>query len=337
MEIEEVVRQFNLAITYEEESKLVPLLIDYFEIQGPSNFRLVFWRKSSLDKKQSFIRGLFNQLISLPSERKLNILKMIRNLFIDSEPEVKEKFLMIIYAALFEKKNYKISLSALDFFTQMFSFFTPDEKRNVFGKLIDFIQMAEEDIADEGINAITNILADLTVEQRKELFETLVELAKGKNLRKKYVSLENLEQLIKSYPSEFPTSEMSLVFNNVKEILEKNLKLTDSKSILSMIRFLLLFEKLFDEGFEHKILRMIEICIKHLEEEHKRELVNVLISFWKSNKFLSVESFSTVILPFLIQLNKDKNDLEENLYQAFEDFLELIWEQLPDKEKNKFY
>jgi hypothetical protein len=44
-----------------------------------------------------------------------------------------------------------------------------------------------------------------------------------------------------------------------------------------------------------------------------------------------------VILPFLIELNKDKNTLDENLYQAFEDLLELIWDQIPDKEKNKFY
>jgi hypothetical protein len=121
LEIEEIVKKFISAKTYEEESKFIPLLIEYFENKGPSNFRLVFWRRSPLDKKQSFIRGIFNQLITLPSDRKLDILKMIRNLFIDSEPEVKEKFLMIIYAALFEKNNYKIALSALDFFTQMFS------------------------------------------------------------------------------------------------------------------------------------------------------------------------------------------------------------------------
>ncbi len=105
--------------------------------------------------------------------------------------------------------------------------------------------MTEEDIADEGINAVTNILPELTVDQRKELFDILVELSKRKNLRIKYVALENLDQIIRAYPSEFPTKETGPIFKKVNEIIEKNLKLTDPKSILSLIRLVLAFEKLY--------------------------------------------------------------------------------------------
>jgi hypothetical protein len=337
MSIEEIVDQFNDAKTYEEESKLVPALIDYFETKGPSNFRLVFWKKTTLEKKDTFIRGLFNHLISLPSARKLDILKIIRNLFIDSEAQVKEKFLMIIYAALFEKKNYKIALSALDFFTQMYTFFTDEEKRDVFGKLLDFIQIADPDISDEGINAITNILQEFTKDQRKELFEVLTDLTKKKDLRIKYVSFENLEQLLHNYPIEFPTQEQSPFFKKVQEIAEKNVKLMDSKTILSLIRLYLLFEKIFDKSDEEYILKMLEICIKHLDEEFTRELVSVLILFCKSMKFTLYDSLSKQIIPFVVQLNKDKNNLNENLYETLEEFLELIWDNLSDADKAKFY
>jgi len=127
----DIVEKFNNSQKFEEEMQYFPSLLELFEDKGPSNFRLYFWRKASLEKKEAFIRALFNHLITLSSNRKLELLKLVRNLFIDSEPDIKKQFIMIIYSALFEKINFKITLMALDFLLKCIPFL-PMKKRKRF-------------------------------------------------------------------------------------------------------------------------------------------------------------------------------------------------------------
>ncbi|MHA1338973.1 MAG: hypothetical protein ACTSRZ_13445 [Promethearchaeota archaeon] len=337
-EFKRVAENFNNASTFEEEMKVFPQLLDLFEIRGPSNFRLYFWRKASIEKKESFIRALFNYIILVPSSRKLELLKLVRNLFIDSETEIKKQFLMIVYAALFEKKNYKIALAALDFFTQMYSFFTESEKKEVFGHLIDFIKMSEPDIADEGINAIGNILQYLEKRQRLEFFNLLIKICKKRTEDQlKYVALENLDNLIEQYPSEFPVTERKIIFQKIKEIGEKVKKSKDPRVILSYLRNLVKFNILFDKKEEENLINYIKIVSKRLEGEYARDFLEILIKVRKTLKFYSVDEFLKPTLSYILELYKKRDLLNQVVKNKFDEFLELIWDSISDELKDKFY
>ncbi len=333
--IAEIVEKFINASDFKNEMQLLPDLIDYFENKGPSNFRLAFWNEASLEKKEVFIRGLFNHLISLPSEEKIIILKILRNLFIDSEKIIKKKTLMIFYSALLEKNNFKISISALDFFTHMFSFFSKEEKSDIFGKLMLFIDIAEEDIADEGINAIGTIIEYFTSEMRVEFFNVLCKLTKKKNLRIKYVSFENLEYLIKNYPNEFPIDVTSKIYSKIFDIGEKSLKIKDTKTIMSYLRLILLFNVLFDKKNEKKIQNKIDFCIDN--EADPKEILFIIIKFLQSLKFLSYEQNFKKIVSYVLKIIKKRIEFNPIVIQMTEEIIEIIWEFLPDSEKDKFY
>ena len=335
--INKLTKKFNSGKSYEEEYKSIPSLTTYFLQKGPSNFRLHFWMKTSIDKKESFIRGFFNYLIEVPSEKKLDLLKLLRNLFIDQEESIKEKLLMIFYAALFEKKNYKISLSALDFFITTWKFFAAKEKNNIFGKLLDFMEMADYDIADEGINAVGGIIDELSLNQRKEYFNKLFEISIKKNEYLSYICFENLLILIKNYPEEFPSTKKTSTFKKIEIIAKKNKKLKDSKYILSLLRLYIHFESLFDKNNERFFQERIDLCMKEDKDNLYKEILQILLLFWPSIKFISYDNALDKVTPFILRIYKNKNSYNEYVVDLLAKYSQLVWDYLPNEEKKNFY
>ncbi|MHA1820360.1 MAG: hypothetical protein ACTSU2_15100 [Promethearchaeota archaeon] len=337
--IEEIVEKYIQAEDYGEELKHVRPLIDYFIEKGPSNFRLHFWKKKGVpfSKKESFIRALFNFLIEQPEDKKLQIIKILRNLYLDSEPEIKEKLLMIFYAALLEKKNFKLSLAALDFFIQTFTFFPEDVKPDVFGNLMDFILNANEDIADEAIFEIVDFSEHLDSKMRGKLIEVLLDVFKKRGNYLKHVAFKELTILYEKFKDNLSDQEKISLFKKIRQLIKISSHTKDGRLIISILRVYIMFQQYFDKDDEKIMLRLLENAVKYRTEIYDKDIVSVLNKFLKTLKFLNLNDMVKKFVGYIHSLYINRNKLDELVNDAIDEFIQNFWEFFPDKYKSKFY
>ncbi len=127
MSIEDLYQAYINTSDSNEILKIIPDLIDYYVADGESNFRINFWAKIPLDQQERFIPILFNYLIDSNSGDKLIVMDLLKTLYTDAEPDVREKLIYIFYAALLEKHNFKLALAALSFFSHLWKNTEPED------------------------------------------------------------------------------------------------------------------------------------------------------------------------------------------------------------------
>lgn len=334
---ESLLQKFNNASTFEDEKRIVPNFIEYILDKGISNFQLNFWNNMADGKKESFIRGLFIILIEKSTEKKTKMLNILRDLYLNSPDKIQEQILMIMYASLFEEQNFRLSLAALDFFTEMFNYYNSEQKDDIFAKLLDFIQSSEPYSADEGIRSLLGIADQLSDRQRMEFFQILIELSKRRDKRLKYVAFETLTLLVHENKSFFKKDRLQAALHLISATAAKNKRLKDVKVLLSLIRLMLQFSEYLDADQEQFILKKIKRSIKQMEEQYYKQLLPILKDYWEILGDVSHADYFKIVLPFILELYAKKSTLSSVVYDLLEEYLQLIWNYLPVEEKNKFY
>jgi len=220
----------------------------------------------------------------------------------------------------------------------MYSFFTDEEKKEVFGYLISFIENAEPDLADEGIYGVSNILQYLNHIQRSEFFYLLIKICNKKSDEHlKYVALENIINLIDLFSEEFKTNQRSIIYDKIKNLNNKIKKSKNPKVILSYIRVYLKFNYLFDQNDEKILFHLVEKLIKLIENGNIRDFLEILISITNILKFFSINEFISTVLEFILKLYKNRDSLEHIIKDLLDEFIEIIWNFISDEIKQKFY
>ena len=137
MSIEDLYQAYINTSDSNEILKIIPDLIDYYVAYGESNFRNKFLANISVRSAERFIPILFNYLIDSNSGDKLIVMDLLKTLYTDAEPDVREKLIYIFYAALLEKHNFKLALAALSFFSHLWKNTEPEDgaRAEIFPKL----------------------------------------------------------------------------------------------------------------------------------------------------------------------------------------------------------
>jgi hypothetical protein len=322
--------------------RLIPGIIDYFVSYGDSNFRLNFWTKLDIDQKERFVNALFNFMIEADPANKLILLDLLHVLYIDAEGEVRQKVIYIFYAALLNKKNYKLALAALNFFIHLWknSDETDQTRKEIFPKLLDFIDNSDPLLVSEGIFETLKLLDDCEARDRERVFEVVIEVAeKIKDPEGQYAAFDGLSEIILNYLGDLETYPPKLLTEKIVGLLTKNHHLKHPKALFALFRLVFANKFLLDEEAEKAILSYLKKIFKHLTFEYQ-------MGFWQSVfDFLQCAGYipkDQVIKPFLKKLKHlftHRSEIAPEVTLVMENMVTWLWDNqiLEEKDRADFY
>lgn len=344
--IDEILESYLLNPSLEARKSLFEPIIDYFIYQGPSNFRLNFWTKLSLEQKEQFVKEFFNFLIEAKSGEKLNILDLLEALYLDAllrgpeEEAVKNKLFYIFYAALFEKRNYKLALAGLEFFTHLWKNSEEEDRiRNeIFPKLLDFCDNKDELLIQEGVFEIVKILDSATPEQTEEAFRKFIEMAVNqKEPSAQYAIFEGLNEIIVKHLSDLKSFLPPVLTTTVLELL--NIKLKHPKPIFALLRLVLGNKFSLTEKAEEKIMGVLKTAYNQLSFEYMGQFWQGLFDFLQGAGYISRNDILKPYLKKMQDLFKHRGEIAPEVELTIENMVNWLWEMniLTDAQRNAFY
>ena len=341
--INDLLTQYQKASGKNERSQFLQPIIDYFLDFGPSNFRLNVWGHLNPKEKEQFVGDIFNHLIEVPSGGKIIVLDVLEVLFLDTSltnDELQVKLLYIFYAALFEKKNYKLALSALGFFSHLWV--NTDSKdpirAEIFPKLLDFLDNKDPLLAEEGIFETTKILEDATSRERERVFEALLQMAESNKIPSvRYAVYEALGEILVKYLYDLKSFPPALLTTRILRLLHT--KQPDPKPIFALLR--LIFQNKFSlkEEDEKAILKHLKHIFGHLSYEIMGQFWQAVFDFTQNAGYLPI---STILKPFLSKMQKlfkNREEIAPEVGAILENMVTWLWEvnALTAAQQNEFY
>ncbi len=338
---------YKSAHTSRKRINIVGDLVDFYTEQGLFPFRDTFWTKLSMEDREQFVEDGFNFLVDCTSAQKVMTLELLEIIYLEltlEQPKLRKKLFSVFYAALFESKNYKLALEALNFFSTLWKNTSRDDplRQEIFPKLLDFMDNEDPLLAEEGIYETLKLLEDSTQEQKREYFEALLVMGAQKRLKKhpevQYAIYNSINEvlllylpLIKAYPPERITEVVHALLTN------KNI--VHPKPIIELLRMVFQQKIPLEEVSEENILRLLKRAHKNLEFEYRGEFWNILRQFVEMPTQLDK---SKIVEPFLKDLReqfRQKSSLSPEVSIYVESLVNFVWELeiLDEKQKSKFY
>ncbi len=322
-------------------------ILRYYTERGAFEFRDQFWSKLNLEEQESFVEDLFNYLISCESTEKIMVLELLEAIYLEftvEKEKVKKKLFSIFYAALFEKKNYQLALSALKFFSILWKRTDSEDplRKEIFPKLLDFIDNDIPILAEEGIYETLNLIESSLPSQKRDFFEQLLIMATKKDYRKhpevQYAILNTINEIITLYLpliQAYPPERISEV---VQEIL-KCKYFRHPKPIMEMIKLIFRQKIPLSKEAEMNLLALFERAKKKMTYEYRAEFWNYLYQFLEMPTDLPKR---TIIDPFLEDIMaafQDRGSLSAEVKAYLESLVNLMWglDVLTEKERRNFY
>jgi hypothetical protein len=349
--VEEKITNVDIGVLYEELStcsnagdikESLKKLIQYYLEYGPSNLRLNLWIKLDAIHKEIVINAFFLYLIDVSSADKLAVLDLLQTLFIDAEPDLREKLMAIFYAALLEKNNFKLALAALSFLIHLWKNSEDGEpiREDIFPRLLDAMDVDDETVASEVIFEGLKLLNDAAPRQRERVFSVLLELSgKKRHAEIQYAVIEGLNEIITLYLSDLEAFPPEILTPRILKILTKHHQFKEPRVVYAVMRLILDHKFSLNQKAEEKLWKMFQ-------KQQKKIPFEFMFSFWDLfGKFLLAGGFverKKLISPFLKQikrLSKNRADLSPEVAGKIEEIVTWLWDQnwLDPKEKDGFY
>jgi hypothetical protein len=344
--IDEILEIYLKSTSWDSRKVLFEAIIDYFIYQGPSNFRLNFWTKLSIEQKEQFIKEFFNYLIEVKSGEKLNILDLLEALYLDAslrgseEEEVKNKLFYIFYAALFEKRNYKLALAGLEFFSHLWKNSEEDDpiRNEIFPKLLDFCDNKDELLVQEGVFEFVKLLDSANSDQVEEAFRRFIEMAHNqKDPSAQYAIFEGINEIIIKHLSDLKTFVPPVLTTTVLSLLENKLK--HPKPIFSLLRLVFANKFPMTEKAEQKIMGLLKIAYEQITFEYMGQFWQSLFDFLQGAGYISRNDILKPYLKKMQDLFKHRGEIAPEVELIIENMVNWLWEMnvLTDAQCNAFY